>query len=150
MNAGHIEQVGAPFEIYNYPRTPFVASFVGTLNILPGKIVDPAAGRILVDGHEIRAVRGIEASAAGDERQIALRPEAITLNGAGGGRNEIQGTIVDVNFLGAVVRIRVKLTDSTIDLDTFNNAAAPPPKPGERVTLSFAPEDVLMLESAAG
>src|SRR5512138_1529966 len=42
MNEGRIEQVGTPFEIYNFPQTPFVASFVGTLNRVPAEVVDPA------------------------------------------------------------------------------------------------------------
>ena len=149
MSEGRIEQVGAPFEVYNYPRTRFVASFVGTLNILEGKILDPEKGRIAIDGQEIRAVRGVVDAAAGDVRSVALRPEAIILNGEGGGRNEIRGTIDDVSFLGAVVRIRVRLAENSISLDTFNSATTPPPKRGDQVTLSFAPEDVLMLEGAA-
>ncbi|HEY5629079.1 MAG TPA: ABC transporter ATP-binding protein, partial [Candidatus Limnocylindrales bacterium] len=55
MNEGRIEQIGSPFEIYNYPRTRFVASFVGTLNILKGTILDPAVGRIVIDGQEVLA-----------------------------------------------------------------------------------------------
>jgi ABC-type Fe3+/spermidine/putrescine transport system ATPase subunit len=46
VNAGAIEQVGSPSDIYNRPRTPFVASFVGTLNTLQGVVVDPAEGVI--------------------------------------------------------------------------------------------------------
>ena len=57
MNEGRIEQVGTPFEIYNRPRTRFVASFVGTLNILNGKVVDPRSGRITIDDQEIRLPR---------------------------------------------------------------------------------------------
>ncbi len=45
MNAGHVEQIGAPFEIYNYPATAFTASFIGQLNLAPVRIVDPAAAR---------------------------------------------------------------------------------------------------------
>jgi putative spermidine/putrescine transport system ATP-binding protein len=149
MSEGRIEQVGAPFEVYNYPRTRFVASFVGTLNVLEGKILDPEKGRIAIDGQEIRAVRGVVDAAAGDVRSVALRPEAIILNGEGGGRNEIRGTIDEVSFLGAVVRIRVRIAENSISLDTFNSATTPPPKRGDQVTLSFAPEDVLMLEGAA-
>ena len=147
MNEGRVEQIGAPFEIYNYPRTRFVASFVGTLNILQGRIVDPSTGRIAVDGQEIRAVRGVVDGAAGDVRAVALRPEAIVLNGEGGDRNQIKGTIDEVNFLGAVVRIRVRIAENSVSLDTFNSPTAPPPKRGDQVTLSFAPEDVLMLEA---
>src|SRR5919199_1176425 len=46
MNEGRIEQIGTPFEIYNFPQTSFVASFVGTLNVIPARVIDPAAGRI--------------------------------------------------------------------------------------------------------
>jgi len=149
MNAGNIEQFGSPFEVYNEPRTRFVASFVGTLNILKGKILDPGKGRIAIDGQEIRAARGVGGGAAGDERSVALRPEAISLNGVGGARNQIRGTIDEVNFLGSVVRIRVRIAENTIELDTFNSPTAPPPQRGEAVTLTFAPEDVLMLEATA-
>src|SRR5262249_43424375 len=44
MSEGRVEQVGAPFEIYNFPRTTFVASFVGTLSILRGTVVEPSEG----------------------------------------------------------------------------------------------------------
>src|ERR1700758_1326834 len=53
MNEGKADQIGTPFEIYNFPRTRFVASFVGTLNILRGRVVDPATGRIAIDGQEV-------------------------------------------------------------------------------------------------
>jgi putative spermidine/putrescine transport system ATP-binding protein len=148
MNEGRIEQIGSPFEIYNYPRTRFVASFVGTLNILEGLVVDPEAGSITIDGQQIRAVRGVVSGTAGDQRSVALRPEAIRINGEVSGHNRISGTIDEVNFLGAVVRIRVRIAESSISLDTFNSPNAPPPKRGDQVTLSFAPEDVLMLEAS--
>src|SRR5271166_2571811 len=55
MNTGAIEQVGSPSDIYNRPRTRFVASFVGTLNTLEGVVVDPAAGAIRVGQTVLRA-----------------------------------------------------------------------------------------------
>ncbi|MGH6882700.1 MAG: ABC transporter ATP-binding protein, partial [Hypericibacter sp.] len=78
MSEGRMEQVGAPFEIYNYPRTRFVASFVGTLNILRGKVIDGGTGRIEVDGQQIATAKPIPASQAGQIRSVALRPEAVT------------------------------------------------------------------------
>src|SRR5258705_10635301 len=84
MNEGRVEQVGTPFEIYNSPRTRFVASFVGTLNILRGLIVDAASGRIAIDGQEIRAASGIAGVRSGETRSVALRPEAVALNDVGG------------------------------------------------------------------
>src|ERR671932_185336 len=53
MNEGRIEQIGTPFEIYNFPQTSFVASFVGTLNILSAAVVDASSGRLNLDGQEI-------------------------------------------------------------------------------------------------
>jgi putative spermidine/putrescine transport system ATP-binding protein len=148
MNEGRVEQIGTPFEIYNHPRTRFVASFVGTLNILRGKILDPASGRIEVDGQAIAAARGVADAKAGEMRAVALRPEAATLNGGAGERNRLEGTIEEVSFLGSVVRVRVRFRESAISLDTFNNPNAPPPARGEPVTVSFAREDLLVLEGA--
>jgi putative spermidine/putrescine transport system ATP-binding protein len=148
MNEGLVEQVGTPFEIYNFPRTRFVASFVGTLNIVNGTVVDPATGRIAIDGQEITAARGVVDTTRGEVRPVALRPEALAINGTDG--NRLNGTIDEVSFLGAVVRIRVKFGDSAIHIDTFNSPNDPPPKRGDPVTVSFAPEDVLMLEAGGG
>jgi putative spermidine/putrescine transport system ATP-binding protein len=148
MNDGRVEQIGTPFEIYNYPRTRFVASFVGTLNMLEGRIVDPGAGRIAIDGQEIVAAEGAADARAGDRRSVALRPEAVSLDGVGDARNRMDGTIEEVSFLGSVVRIRVRFKDNAISLDTFNNPGMAPPARGARVTVSFAPEDVLVLDGS--
>jgi putative spermidine/putrescine transport system ATP-binding protein len=148
MNEGRIEQIGTPFEIYNYPRTRFVASFVGTLNLLKGRIVDPKAATIEIDGQRVVASRGIDGATAGEVRTIALRPESITLQEPVDGRNGLQGTIEEVSFLGSVVRIRVRFGANAVSLDTFNNPNVPPPERGRAVTVAFSREDLLMLEGA--
>ncbi len=145
MNEGRIEQIGQPFEIYNQPRTRFVASFVGTLNILKGKIVDAAGGRIEVDGQEIVASRGIPDGRAGESRSVALRPEAVSLEDRGNGANRLHGSIEEVSFLGSVVRIRVRFKDNTISLDTFNNPGVAPPQRGQAADVTFARQDLLVL-----
>jgi putative spermidine/putrescine transport system ATP-binding protein len=146
MNEGRIEQIGTPFEIYNYPRTRFVASFVGTLNIMNGRVIDAAAGKIDVDGQAILVARGIVDAQAGELCAVALRPEAVTLDVGSGERNLMRGVIEEVSFLGAVVRIRVRFKENAISLDTFNNPSAPPPERGQAVTVSFARADLLVLE----
>ena len=148
MNEGRIEQIGTPFEIYNFPRTRFVASFVGTLNILRARVLDPLAGRIDIDGQEVSASRAVADAAAGEMRSVALRPEAVTLAAAAGDGNRLSGTIEEVHFLGSVVRIRVRFRENAISLDTFNNPNAPPPERGQAVTVRFAREDLLVLEGA--
>jgi putative spermidine/putrescine transport system ATP-binding protein len=146
MNEGRIEQVGTPFEIYNHPKTRFVASFVGTLNILQGEVVDGAAGRIRIDGQEVQVARGTSALETGKVRALALRPEAVTLGEGGNGRNRLRGAIDQVSFLGSVVRIRVRLKDNAILLDTFNNPNLTPPAYGAEVVVNFGADDLLVLD----
>jgi len=148
MNEGRIEQIGTPFEIYNSPKTRFVASFVGTLNILRARILDAEAGRIAIDGQDVVAARGVAGASAGEMRSVALRPEAVILSDAGGDQNRLSGAIEEVSFLGSVVRVRVRFGDNAISLDTFNNPNAPPPRRGEPATVSFAREDLLVLDGA--
>jgi putative spermidine/putrescine transport system ATP-binding protein len=146
MNEGRIEQIGTPLEIYNYPRTRFVASFVGTLNILSGKVVDPASGRMAVDGQPLTTTRPLAASDAGKERLLALRPEAIVLEAPAAGRNSLQAIVEEVSFLGAVVRIRTRVRDAVISLDLFNDPNRILPQRGEPVALGFSHENLLVLE----
>jgi putative spermidine/putrescine transport system ATP-binding protein len=148
MNEGRVEQIGTPFEVYNFPRTRFVASFVGTLNILRAQVTDAARGQITIDGQEIVARRGIADAKTGEIRLVALRPEAVSLADPGGERNRMRGTIEDVSFLGSVMRIRVRFSENAISLDTFNNPGLAPPQRGQEVTVGFAHEDVRILEGA--
>jgi putative spermidine/putrescine transport system ATP-binding protein len=146
MSHGRVEQLGTPFEIYNFPQTAFVASFVGTLNVLRGRVVDAAAGRIAVDGQEITAARGLDRRQMGDACTVALRPELISLDAATADGNRMRGTVEDINFLGSVVRIRVRFTDNAVALDMFNNPRLSLPQRGQMLTVSFPRDAVLALE----
>jgi putative spermidine/putrescine transport system ATP-binding protein len=148
MRDGRVEQIGTPFEIYNFPRTTFVASFVGTLSILRGQVADPGRGAIVIDGQEIVAERGLEGTRAGEARAVALRPEIVSLHEASGNGNRMRGTVEDVNFLGSIVRIRVRFGENAVSLDTFNNPTSVPPQPGQAVTVSFPRDAVLVLEGS--
>ncbi|WP_342363769.1 ABC transporter ATP-binding protein [Terrarubrum flagellatum] len=146
MSEGRIEQIGAPFEIYNRPRTRFVASFVGTLNLLEGRVLDPA-GKIEVQGQELMVASGFPQAKAGHTATLAVRPEAITIGDGVENANRLSGEIDNVAFQGAIVRIRVRCKDKLISLDSFNTPNSPPPEIGSAVTISF-PRDIQVLESA--
>jgi putative spermidine/putrescine transport system ATP-binding protein len=155
MNEGHIEQLGVPSEIYNFPTTAFVASFVGTLNLVSAGVIDAAAGRVSVAGQEIRTNRAVTTAAAGDVVTLALRPEGISLGDGPEGSNRIRGTIDDINFLGSIVRIRLHLNDgadgkapTSIALDTFNEPHLMVPTVGADVTVSFPREACFVLGSS--
>jgi putative spermidine/putrescine transport system ATP-binding protein len=148
MSEGRIEQTGSPPEIYNFPATPFVASFVGTLNLLPATIVDGPAGRLTVADQEIRAAKAVT-TRPDLPVTIALRPEAVEL-GEAGGANRLTGQIEDVSFLGSIVRTRVRIGDAaTVSLDTFNDPGLASAAIGDTVTVSFPPEAALVLEGEA-
>jgi len=149
MRDGRVEQIGTPFEIYNFPRTGFVASFVGTLSILRGQVADPGRGAIVVDGQEIVASRGLEGARVGESMAVALRPEIVSLHDTVDNGNRMRGTVEDVNFLGSIVRIRVRFGENAVSLDTFNNPTAVPAQPGQAVTVSFPRDAVLVLEGSA-
>jgi len=148
MSEGRIEQIGPPPEIYNFPATPFVASFVGTLNLLPATIVDAAGGVVSVAGQALHSAKPI--TAAGDRPvTVALRPEAIEI-GEGGGPNRLIGQVEDVSFLGSIVRTRIRIADvASVSLDQFNDPALAASGIGETITISFPPEATLVLVGEA-
>jgi putative spermidine/putrescine transport system ATP-binding protein len=145
MNHARIEQVGAPFEIYNFPKNQFVASFVGTLNTLHAVVVDPAAGLLNVDGQSIYTARPITPIEAGAAVAMALRPELLNLGGANNDDNRLAGQVETVNFLGSIVRLQIRVGDSLLLLDEFNNPHLTLPAVGAPVTIRFAREACLVL-----
>ena len=121
MSDGRIEQVGTPAEIYNSPATPFVASFVGTLNLLAARVIDASEGRLNVEGQEIRSAKPVTEGGNGSTVTLALRPESLEL-GEHGGSNQFSGTIEDISFLGSIVRARMRLAEGVlVSFDTFND-----------------------------
>jgi putative spermidine/putrescine transport system ATP-binding protein len=146
MSEGRIEQVGTPFEVYNFPSTGFVASFVGTLNVLPAVVVDPGEGRLNVAGQEFRISKAV-AARTGSTVSLALRPEMVSL-GEAGGPNVLRGTVDDVSFLGSIVRIRIKVSEGVlVTVDEFNEPTLVLPELESAVAVSFPAEGPLVLES---
>jgi putative spermidine/putrescine transport system ATP-binding protein len=145
MNEGCADQVGTPSAIYNNPATRFVASFVGTLNLFEARVVDPASGRVSIDGQPVMTARDISSFGIADEATVALRPEALTLGGGDGDRNTLTGTVEEVAFLGSVIRVRVRLREARVSLDIFNDPALILPKIGKPAVVSFKKDDLLII-----
>ena len=151
MSEGRMEQVGTPFEIYNFPATSFVASFVGTLNVLKGVVNDASKGSLTISGQPVRIARGFEGK-LGREVSVALRPEMVSLGtDAALGENHLTGAVSDVSFLGSIVRIRVTLGSDgpIVILDEFNEPTLKLPNIGDTVTVSFPAEGPLVLDAKA-
>ena len=155
MSEGRIEQIGTPSEIYNFPSTAFVASFVGTLNLVNAGVIDAAAGRLSIDGQEVRTSKAVSDAGSDDRVTLAVRPEGISLGDGEAGSNRLRGSVEDINFLGSIVRIRIRLGDgvdgqppTVVALDSFNEPHLALPAVGESVTISFPPEASFVLGAA--
>jgi putative spermidine/putrescine transport system ATP-binding protein len=145
MNAGRADQIGTPSEIYNRPATRFVASFVGTLNIIEAMVVDPAANTVKVGDNTIILRESIGAPKGGDKLSIALRPEAGSLSQSAGGDTALSGKVISSHFLGSVIRTKVDVGGNQISFDMFNSPDAVMPREGEAVTLRFNASDFLIV-----
>jgi putative spermidine/putrescine transport system ATP-binding protein len=156
MNAGRVEQIGAPFEIYNYPATAFTASFIGQLNLAPVRVVDPAGGICLLGGQPVQVTPPLDAP-AGAAARLAIRPEELTLRPIDEPRqpelNHLRGRVETVLFLGSIVRVRVAIEPAdaahdeavTLAVDLFNERLLAIPQPGETVQVVFAPHACWMV-----
>ncbi len=143
MNKGFIEQVGPPFEIYNYPTTAFVAHFVGQLNVLPARVVDATAGRLAL-GEQTIVLDALPAAENGQMVTLAVRPEELEL-GAAEGSNNVRGAVESITFLGSIVRVRVNTGEATLNADLFNERQLVLPKAGDIVTVNFPPHSAWVL-----
>ena len=147
MFEGKIEQVGTPFEIYNFPQTSFVASFVGTLNTIQAEVVDPVKKLIRVEGLQLQTAHALDGRQKGDKVTIAIRPERLNFLAVEKKANVLDCTIENITFLGSVVRIQVKIGNNLFNMDTFNNPFLELPKIGAREQVSCSREAVLVLGS---
>ena len=146
MNGGIAEQVGAPFDIYNRPRTRFVANFVGTLNTFETRVENAAQGVVSIGGVRVTLPEGNLTLRDGASLAIALRPEALQLGRAEGREVVLPATIEEVHFLGSVIRLRADIAGTKISLDTFNRADTPPPSIGASVEISLSGRDAIVLQ----
>ncbi len=145
MYEGKVEQVGTPFEIYNFPRTAFVANFVGTLNAFSAEVVDPAKQLLQVDGLKLGTASAMDGKKKGDKVMIAIRPERLHFASVLKKANVFDGTINNITFLGSIVRVQVSIGSNKYYMDTFNNPFLELPKIGDQTQISCSREAVLIL-----
>ena len=146
MNSGLMEQVGTPFEVYNFPQTQFVANFVGSLNTASAEVTDPAKGLVSVNGVQFVTATDIKSRKKGDAIRISVRPERFGFASEQKKDNVLDSTIENVTFLGAVVRIQVKIGNAKFNMDTFNNPFLELPKIGSMEQVTCSKEAVLVLD----
>ncbi len=145
MYDGKVEQVGSPFQIYNFPTTQFVANFVGTLNTFNAEIVDPAKKLLRMNGVELQAAEDAELKQKGQKVLVAIRPERLNFVATEKKANVLDCTIENVTFLGSIVRVQVSIGSNKLFMDTFNNPFLELPKLGSKDQITCSREAVLVL-----
>ncbi|CAN5400289.1 ABC transporter ATP-binding protein [soil metagenome] len=159
MNEGRVEQIGTPEDIYHRPTSLFVASFIGTANLLPGSLAGHDGDDVLVAleaGGTIRASGGgstiddVGHRPDGSPVSVMLRPERLTLAGeqadtVSNGRR-LSGTVEDLVFQGAAARLSLRLADGT-DVVTHVGTDADVPflRPGDAVEVTWQPGAAYLL-----
>jgi spermidine/putrescine transport system ATP-binding protein len=145
MSGGRIEQIDGPEELYERPRTRFVADFLGVRNLLRATVRGRREGRVL-----LRTERGVLLQAVDDggyheggPHWVGLRPEKISLEG--GTENRLDGVIDDEIFLGERTDWRVRVGGEVLTV-AEGNVLARGRKRGDVVRVSFPPDAVLRLE----
>ena len=141
MSRGRIEQLGTPREIYDHPATRFVADFIGASTVLRGRAV--AVDRLAVAGDmSLRVVAG-RALRAGEEVELAIRPERVQL-APGPGDNVLDARIEGLVYQGAQTEVTARLGDGQRVLVFVTEPAPAPLAPGQAVRLHL-PADAFML-----
>jgi spermidine/putrescine transport system ATP-binding protein len=153
MNGGVIEQMGAPDELYENPRSTFVANFLGQSNLIEGAVRRRESDVVTVDMHGISvSIPESRAHADGDKGWIGIRPEKVLIGTAGEeldapGNSVPGGVVTDVSFVGVSTQYLVRMPwDQELQVFQQNTGHRRLFRVGESVELSWRPEYAFLLD----
>jgi spermidine/putrescine transport system ATP-binding protein len=151
LNAGRVEQCGAPAELYERPRTRFVAQFLGACNLVPGTVREARAGECLVETALGSVAAGMAPGGrvwkAGETCTLAVRPERLASRPAEGGPGpgERDGVVLDSIYRGADRMLTLEVAGLHLRV-AGPVQAGDAPAPGQRRCLAVAPGAWVLLE----
>jgi putrescine transport system ATP-binding protein len=158
MDAGRLDQVASPRELYEAPASRWIAEFIGDINVFEGEVASRENNRVRI------ATRDAGNVVVAEPRQpitkatvaVAIRPEKVKLSRRGPADagnalaiNRLEGVVTDVSYLGGLTTYKIKLDSGAtvrssmantarIDIDAYN--------PSQRVVAWFTPDDCMVLE----
>ena len=161
MRNGRIEQLGPPEELYERPRTPFVAGFLGVSNLLDGEITGRSGDLVeirLADGTIVRAPA--EAADGASAVRVGIRPEKLRVQPRAVGDSEsdesnaLEGTVLDASYIGVSTQYLVQTADGhkltvyaqNLEIGGAGEAIAD----GEAVRLAWKPQHTFVIDRADG
>jgi len=122
MRSGTVMQVGSSRDIYERPADPFVAAFVGQVNLLRARV---ETGGLRLGPLWLPVPPGAPPVDPGREAILALRPEAIRIGAGADARAGLTGQVVSRTYLGTTVRYRIELAGQTLTVDDHDPAGKP-------------------------
>jgi putrescine transport system ATP-binding protein len=159
MDAGRLEQVATPRELYEAPHSRWIAEFVGDVNMFDGQVESSEAGRLMISTRDAGTI------VVAEPRQpitktvvaVAIRPEKVKLSRRGPvpdainaqSINRLEGIVTDVGYLGGVTTYKVKLDSGGILRSSMANTARvdiDAYSASQRVVAWFTPDDCVVLE----
>ena len=146
MNQGQFEQIGTPDEIYNHPKTSYVAAFVGNANILKGIVAEKNGHHIKVKlGDEVASIDTEEKVNVGENVTVALRGEHILLEENG----DLHATVKEKNFAAGQLRVLLTLPNGDeVTASRFGMNADI--QPGQQICWRFEPKDAVLVDRPKG
>lgn len=138
MNEGRVEQRGGAEDLYERPRTAFVANFLGTSNLIPGKVVG-AGEFVSEEGARLRFTGDADGAAAG------VRPEKIRIGTARDGENVLRGTVRLASYLGTSLQYVVRTAGGAELTVVAQNVGEAAVAAGAEVDLAWRPEHTFIV-----
>ena len=134
FNRGRIERVGPPAELYDDPRTLFVAGFLGEANIFAGRSID--ASTYEWNGERLRTSRTSQPTDA----LLVVRPERVRLVSSvkeAGGSNSVAATVTDVARLGSTSRVDLRFGDGSVGVASLPAISVIDARPGDQIRAAW-------------
>lgn len=145
MNAGAMEQIGSPEDVYDRPATAFVADFLGKANMLPGVVsaVDGHKATIALSVGQVVAAISPKVLTPGDRVTVVVRPQKLLVGDANA--NRLTGRVVSTSYLGGSAIYEIDLGQQTlIRANTLIDGKIA--REGEAINLGFDPAGCVLLD----
>jgi spermidine/putrescine transport system ATP-binding protein len=157
MDAGRVQQIGTPMEIYGRPANVFVAGFIGQANLWPCRVTGTEADRLVLDalGTTLASAAGDTHIEVGRDATLMVRPERVRVSAErppatdGSAANAVEATVTDLTFQGPLVRLSLAAADgSPIVAQLGHDVDLPLLRPGDTVWAGWPAGASLVLPAA--
>ena len=147
MRSGLLEQIGSPADIYDRPRTSYVARFVGSANIITGTVIgqDGDIVTFKAPGGTVSALAGGKTYQPGEQAAAAVRSEQLTLSPVAEASEGLRAKVREKSFAGGMLRIALLLEDGS-EIVASRHGIDSELAPGDEIIVGFAPASAVLVE----